>query len=273
MQYLSSEEIKAAELKILQEFDGFCKSRNLDYTLAGGTLLGAVRHQGFIPWDDDIDVSMGRPCYDGFLSLKEEFEAECGYQIVPFRGTDLVAAPYFKIINLRVLVKADIEEVSENLWIDVFPIDALPSDDSALRKIYRHAERLRKAIIVAGVRPESGSTPTKRVVKRIAKALLSIPSVVRRQSMRLDCLARALPYGSTPYVGGVTWGLYGTGERVSLDGFEKHVYLPFEGQDFMCMSCWDEYLTGLYGDYMELPSPDKRKGHDVVAWRAGNGDI
>lgn len=271
MRYLSSEEIKAEELKMLKAFDAFCRVRGLGYTLARGTLLGAVRHKGFIPWDDDIDVSMGRPCYDGFLAKRKEFEAESGYRVVPFRGTELGTAPYFKVVNPGVLVKADIEEATENLWIDVFPVDGLPANDDDLCRLYKRAARLRKEIIVAGVKPESGTTFAKRTAKRALKAVLSLPGVVERQSLRLDSLARAVPYGSTPYVGGVTWGLYGIGERVSLKGFEGRVCLSFEGQDFPCMSCWDEYLTGLYGDYMELPASEKRKSHDVVAWCVENG--
>ena len=259
-------------MRMLRAFNAFCDAMGLEYTLAGGTLLGAVRHKGFIPWDDDIDVSMGRPCYDEFLSKRKEFEAETEYRVVPFRGTEIDVTPYFKVINPSIMVKADIAEESENLWIDVFPVDALPTTDVDLRKTYKKAARLRKAIILAGVKPESGTTFAKQLAKRALQAPLSPPGVVRRQSLRLDSLARAVPYGSTPYVGGVTWGLYGIGEKVSLKGFENHVYFPFEGQDFPCMSCWDEYLTGLYGEYMQLSPFEKRRGHDVVAWRIGGDE-
>ena len=270
---LTPDEVKCEELRILKAFDAFCRSRDLSYSLAGGTLLGAVRHKGFIPWDDDIDVAMGRPYYDKLLELQRDFEAESGFKVVPFRGTKISTTPYIKIINPLIWVQADIEMFVENLWIDVFPIDALPVSEIDLRWLYARASLRRKLIIISGVKPESGSTPLKRLVKRAIKKVLSIPGVIERQSLRLNSLARDLPYGSTPYVGGIAWGLYGAGERVSLEGFDSCIPLSFEGYDFSCMSCWDDYLTGLYGEYMRLPSEDMRKSHDVVAWReVGGGD-
>lgn len=272
-QYLTLEEIKAEELKILNAFAAFCKMHELKYSLAGGTLLGAVRHKGFIPWDDDIDVLMGRPWYDRFLSFRDKFESEHGYRVVAYRGTRIDATPYIKIVNDSILVKADIESSLQKLWIDVFPVDGLPEDETDLECLYSRASRLRKAIIVSGVNPSSGSTKAKKIAKVAARALLSVPAVVAEAGAKLDKLGRAIPYGSTPYVGGLTWGLYGSGERVSYEGFENQTSLPFENYEFTCMSCWREYLTGLYGDYMKLPPVNMRVSHDVTAWRVEDGGI
>lgn len=272
MHYLSTDEIKSEELRMLVSFDGFCKKHGLQYSLAGGTLLGAVRHQGFIPWDDDIDVCMGRSYYDAMLSVRSLFESETGYRIMPYRGTTIDATPYIKVVNEDVLVKADVESSVQGLWIDVFPVDGLPVDTSALESLYSKANFFRKTLIVAGVDPRSGSTKAKRIAKAIVCTVLR-PSFTEKIGAKLDALGRAIPYGSTPYVGGLTWGLYGVGERVSYDSFERQVSLSFEGLTFSCMSCWHEYLSGLYGNYMELPPVNKRVSHGVKAWRRGSGDM
>ena len=84
---------------------------------------------------------------------------------------------------------------------------------------------------------------------------------------KLDALARSVPYGSTGYVGVLTWGLYGVGERMAIEAFENKVDVEFEGHALPAMSCWKEYLTSIYGDYMQLPPEEERKTHRFEAWK------
>lgn len=82
----------------------------------------------------------------------------------------------------------------------------------------------------------------------------------------MEQIARKIPYENSNYVGAVTWGLYGTGERMLKKEFEKSVLVDFEGIRFPTFSCWDSYLKGLYGDYMELPPIKQRRTHDMKVY-------
>lgn len=265
--YLSLDEIHAEELRMLLAFDGFCRDEGLRYSLAGGTLLGAVRHRGFIPWDDDVDVCMPRPDWDRLVAAAGGLGAKTGFELEPYAGTDISATPFVKVVDPGIAVQAEAELSQSRLWLDVFPVDGLPADNGEVAGIYSRAQRERAALFIATSTAVSGHNALRRAVKALAGPVLRAFHAQRAFGARLDRLARAIPYGTTPYVGAVTWGMYGVGERMPLAGFEKRATVRFEGHDLPCMSCWDEYLTGIYGDYMQLPPVEKRKTHGMKAWR------
>lgn len=267
--FLTLDEIHAVELGLLLKFDAFCEEYGLRYSLAGGTLLGAVRHKGFIPWDDDIDLCMPRPDWDRLVQIAQEdaIPEETGFEARPFFMTELPDTPLLKVIDPHWMVQAEAENEETNLWLDVIPVDGLPSDERDLSRLYSKARVLRKTLMIGTSTAESGHSRARRAFKYIAGPVLRAFNAVKYLGRALDVLARKIPYGSTPYVGVLTWGLYGTGERVPLAGFEKVVGLEFEGREFSCMSCWDEYLSGIYGDYMQLPPEDQRVTHGMKVWK------
>ena len=124
---LSQDEIKDGEVSILRAFHEFCENNHLVYSLAYGTLIGAVRHKGFIPWDDDIDVVMPRPDYERFIGLAVSgvFPEGCRVQATEVDG---FIQSFAKVIDPSISVKSgrNRSETKEWLWIDVFPIDGLP---------------------------------------------------------------------------------------------------------------------------------------------------
>ena len=120
MNYLSPEEIKSSQLKILDYFVKVCEGNNLRYYLCGGTLLGAIRHKGFIPWDDDIDVFMPRPDYNALLKL----ELQPPFQLRYFAKKNSLQ-PFIKIVDNSTMAKEKNSSLPTAIWIDVFPIDGL----------------------------------------------------------------------------------------------------------------------------------------------------
>lgn len=266
---LSQSEIKSEELKMLVAFSSFCKSRGLQYSLCGGTLLGAIRHHGFIPWDDDIDVCMPRPDYEKLLSISRVFSEESGLALTGYFGLDVETSPLLKVLNKKICAKSVYESNETYLWIDVFPVDALPDNAKENERLYSRVSRIRTIISLQHVVPSSGKTAMKRVIKAVSHPLLNAIRADRLCAQRLKTITFERPWNSTGYVGILTWGLYGSGERMPFDGFDRQIQVEFEGNKFTAMSCWDEYLAGIYGDYLQLPPETDRVSHGLQAWWAG----
>jgi lipopolysaccharide cholinephosphotransferase len=274
--YLSLEEIQEIELGMLLDFTAVCEKYNLRYYLCGGTLLGAVRHKGFIPWDDDIDVLMPRPDYLRFLKIAGKKRVLPGHLRVCSNELGNLHDPFCKIENLQVRMEKDYsqDEHDRYLWIDIFPMDGLPDKEWQVKWIYRRVITVRTLIRIFKVRPEISDTVSKTRFRAFLKPLLK-PLLnrigVERLVAYIDRLCRKYDFDSSRYVGGIAFG-YGPQERMVRKDYVKPVEVEFEGHLFHAPGCWHQYLTNLYGDYMKMPPKEKRVAHLIKMWREdGNG--
>ncbi len=264
MQFLTTRETQREELGLLKIFDLFCRRQGLKYSLAGGTLLGAVRHGGFIPWDDDIDVCMPRPDYERFL---DTFTPPQSNIILDDGRGKHAEYPFAKLMNASVVATGGGLAGERKLWIDIFPVDGYPEDDAEAGKLFAEAEKYR-VILMYSHFGSYEEYPWKHgrlgYILRKAYAALFTP---RRAIARLNALAAKYPYSPSPSVGNIVWGLHGAGERMKKEEFESLDEVTFEDGAFFAMSCRDSYLKGCYGDYMTLPPEDKRQTHGIKTYR------
>ena len=266
---LSLQEIKDTQLNILLEFEKICDKKGLTFYLCGGSLLGAVRHKGFIPWDDDIDICMTRPEYNRLCELagNDELDGPEWLKIVCYdNGTSRY--PFIKVLDKRTVVYNDFfrEEEYDNLWIDLLPVDGLPDDEDKVAELYRKVTTYRKYVQMKHIRPFEGKSLSKKLIKPFLFLFANIINTDRYND-KLITISTAFPYEKAKNVGIVTEGLYGIHEAIPREAYEKAIEVEFEGHTFKATSYWHEYLCNLFGDYMQLPPEDKRKTHDMKAYR------
>lgn len=264
MKKLSLEELKKEELNILTTFNKFCQQHALRFYLAGGTLLGAIRHKGFIPWDDDIDVCMPRPDYEKLIQLYDNTDSR--YQLRCIEKNNF-SAPYAKMVDINTHIKEKYlaTDDNKNLWIDIFPVDGLPEDLSKVKKIYKSCDFYRTIYLLNFANLGEGRSCFRKYMKYLLKPIAMLYGK-KRCVHKIQDIAKQYKYKNSKYVGAVTWGLYGDGERMLKSEFEKAVKVEFEGEMYPAFSCWDSYLAGLYHDYMTLPPESERRSHDIMVY-------
>ena len=266
MKIIGLDELKKIELNLLVHFAAYCGAHNLRYYLYAGTLLGAVRHKGFIPWDDDIDVCMPRPDYERFYQLvkKEPISPEIG--AITYRDVDTCLCPFIKLQDLRTEGhEEDLrEEFQTSVWIDIFPMDGVPADDPTLSGSIRHLNRLVRLISLSS-RPFVPCKDPLRLLKRyyIFKRYSKVN--LNDVNAEIESIAMRNNYDDCELVGSLVF----TDIPQSISpraGYDNPVMLEFEGHQFPAPSNYDECLTSFYGDYMTPPPEKDRIPHAFRAW-------
>lgn len=266
-------EVKQEILNILIRFDELAKEQGLTYSLSYGTLLGAVRHKGFIPWDDDIDVVMPRPEYDRLIRLIESGLEVPGHRFVGYELGNY-PMPYLKLQNMQIAVSENYcdDSMEACLWIDIFPIDGVPADDEEYLTFWNKAQRKKLLSIMGHISAKSGSSVAKKVAKFGLRLYCKYMGGAKRATDELIDMCHEHDYAGSEYVVDIVAG-DSPDERMTKDEFEKLTSLEFEGHMFPAFQNYDKLLTQTYGDYMKLPPVDKRVSHGVVAWRLSSSDV
>ena len=261
MRQLSLQEIKQIELDLLKKFDSFCKENHIRYFLSNGTLLGAIKYKGFIPWDDDIDVFVPREDYNKILAI---FKDDDKYKLFAFERDCKYRFPFAKLCDLNTKKE---EQNTDNgvilgVDIDIFPLDAW-SDD--LNKAKREVKIINKKMHLLGltklVKPDSAN-PIKRMIKRAVMIALKVLGSKFFVRSIID-ISQKNNGSESSYLGCKSWCIYGEREILPAEVFSDIIDVEFEGLKFPAPEGYDMYLTSLYGNYRLDPPKEKQKTHHL----------
>lgn len=252
MKSIKEIDIKKVCLNILIEFDKICKKNNLRYSLAYGTAIGAVRHSGYIPWDDDIDVMMPREDYDKLLRL---FSNDSNYKLLCDSMPDYYYQ-YSKMIDSNYPIKEyNRKEKMMGLWIDIFPIDYI-TEISSSKKIKKYLNFYNHAIWYSGIKKWTEKKTTKNKIIGLLIDFFGDKFFLKKHSLFIKkhcsrsgniCFASASP--------NIVFFPY--------DVFDSIVDVDFEGYKMNLTAHYDDYLTEIYGRYMDLPLKEQQVAHHL----------
>lgn len=259
MKQLTLEEQHEIILGIAKAFANICETHNIPYYMLGGTMLGAVRHQGFIPWDDDMDFGIPRPFYAKAIELLEN-ELQKPYRCCTYRNHKGCRSAFMKIENINTAindprVKLPIEE-QLGLNIDVFPLDYCDENNSVLKKINR-LMLLQQTIYVGNMY----GSPIKNGLKKILSLICPISH--NKMLDKANALLAELPEGKCL---ANVFGRWGSKEIIPIEWYGEKVKYKFEDSYFCGLKEFDKYLQKLYNNYMQLPPENKRVAHADIAF-------
>ena len=255
MKELSLQEVKDIEFEILEHFDDFCKKNDLTYYLAYGTLLGAIRYKGFIPWDDDVDVLMPREDYLKLLKIYTDSEK---YKLLAYEKDKKVMFPYGKICDMETY-KEEFgyeSDIKLGLDIDIFPLDYWDDDIKKAKKESKKINRYMLFLNISKLKKPDSINPVKRFAKGIVMRYCKLRGSEHYVKKIIAAAYKPKQNGSR-YIGTKSWCVYKERNIIPARAFSEGTETEFEGRMIPAPAGYDEYLTCLYGDY--LPEPPKEK--------------
>lgn len=257
-------------MDILHTLIDIFEKEDVHYYMLGGTMLGAIRHHGFIPWDDDVDLGVMRHDYERFLKICEE-KLPPYMKLRTYRDDSYHHYYYARIVDTRYHIKrmGSIKEREEELWIDIFPLDGMPSGKVAagvhkckllITRLLYHISCFDKVNVQRPGRP---------LVDRIIIKFLIITHLGAFFSSwdsnklldRIDRLLKKYPVSDSDYVFNFMGSTHAFREIFSKKCFGKDVRYQFEDMQLVGPKHYDFYLKALYGDYMKLPPEHERNVH------------
>lgn len=257
MKQMTTDEVKAVQIAILSYVADFCDQNGIRYWIDCGTLLGAVRHKGYIPWDDDIDVGMLREDYDRFSALFHDPNGQ--YRFLCVENTPDFYVPHGKVCdNTTVLYEPDENGFKSTVNIDIFIYDNAPEDDREVERMFDRRDKLRHRFSILYSGSIHRGSRLKRILKRPRYGLFKVLYGKEPLIPEMVEIAKKYAAATTSRVGNFT----DTGRMVCDKRVLKDFTLvEFEGKPFKAPIGYDEWLTAFYGDYMTLPPVEQRVSH------------
>lgn len=248
MTVMSLDEVKLAEKEILKYVDAFCRKNDIRYWVCGGTLLGTIRHKGFIPWDDDIDIFMPWKDYMKFIRLfSNEIQR---YGLIGFgaAGRNKLPNLFVKVVDKQTIMDVNMETIREisYLFLDIFPLIGMPEDTKERHQFFMEYQELNRQIW--------------REFYAMNGKIDTFSKWVDKQRNFIE----RYDFDNSSYVG-VLGTAYGERDCTHRDVYEETIRMPFEDIEVNVAKKYKQYLDNLYGkDWMQLPDEEKRKSHHDI---------
>lgn len=258
MKEIGIEELRELQMCILDEIDAFCRGHQIRYTMSGGTLLGAVRHKGFIPWDDDMDIQMLRKDYVRFNLLWNRTAGHSDYlKLLSIEAGTNSGYAFAKVVDTRTATVVKGME-SEGVWVDIFPLDKVRDyqDFERRRKKERKLYRQKKGLYWRQL-AKSGQVPFWRIVLAHLRSPHFPPKSLARVVEEINQNAQEREREQCRYYFELTSG-FKCKDLIPSDVFDRYTELPFENRRYMAVEAYDEYLTRTFGNYMQFPPVEEQ---------------
>lgn len=260
--------VQEAHLLLLKEFISICEKYQLRYYFVGGSLIGVLRHKGFIPWDDDIDVGMPRKDYDKFVSLKNSYSN--GFSLANHANIPDWQFNFSQFVDNESEIVVHLNETPRkcNLWIDVYPLDGLPMNPIKRWFHFKKIMLYRYLIQIPNIRTQVDTHKVGRpwYEKIMIWLLHYIPLnwLINVDSLlvKMEKELKKYNFDDSPYAGNLV-GKYREKEIMRKEWWGEPVKLPFESIEVSCPAEWDIIEKKIYGDYMKWPAEKDRVSHDI----------
>lgn len=254
---VDTEKLKQIQIQILDTVHEFCEKHGIKYWLDSGTLLGAVRHKGYIPWDDDIDLGMLRPDFDKFMkTFNEENEK---YKAYCYENNKDFPYAYGKVMDTdTVLYEAGNKNAKTHINIDVFVYDNAPVDDKELQRMYEKRDKYNKYNLAKFAHTKPSGNLLRRAAVRGFRLLIK-PLSKGYFVKKIVKNSKKYSGVKTELVGNFTG--YLSKFKCEKSIFDTMINMEFEGKIYNAPSGYDTWLTLAYGNYMQLPPEEKRISH------------
>jgi lipopolysaccharide cholinephosphotransferase len=266
---VTPEQVKEIQLDILTTVDQICRENGIDYTIAFGTLLGAVRHQGFIPWDDDIDIELLRPQYERLIELLPT--ALPPHLRLLHHSTQPTYFPFAKIYDNRAIIESKLERLHRHsgVFIDLFPIDNTADDDGERELFHNNLARLTKNLAVSnpqGIDYASASNLKYFLGKLVLWAAPHLRYSGRWRQTTSDIERELQKFNGTNTNSSGFLGLLVPPRTVPRVLYDQYEDTAFDGLTVRKIKDHHTYLNLQYGDYMMLPPENERQNHAYYHW-------
>lgn len=250
-------ELRTIQMGILDDVHRFCEAHGIRYSLSSGTLIGAVRHKGYIPWDDDIDLYMLRADYERFL--QEYHDSQGRYRVLNPKREQHYYYTFAKVVDLRTkMIEKETEGYEIGVYIDVFPVDYVTDNQKERERIFRLKKLLYK---IRRCKISETNPLQSRLAFLCYRSLPISVDMLNRWIERL--IVRHRPTATLCHMTEAGPSIRGCFPASDMD---RMIDMPFEDRIYKVMAGYDDHLRRTYGDYMQLPPEDQRVTHKFEAY-------